>query len=202
MRLRAFILTCISIALLVAPACGDGREVSGDDLAEIALTQEELGESYTGVTIAEDQSGPVTNEDLLGALGEGLESQERITGYRRSFQGGVDIRIELSLHESDDGASKALASRADIILSNRMRGAGVFEFDVRAIGDEARGIDESSEPPGSVSTHVLFRSGEIFAWVSIEHSEFPPDAVQGDFRRDAVRLAEKLIEKIDTALAT
>lgn len=177
---------------LVLACSGSGPQpITAEDLEAMVITKDELGPKFAGLNRIVSTSGPTSD----GALYD----DSPVTGYPQNFTGAVRISINLEAYQNADGPREAVATMREVMLGEGVMGP-VEEFNIPAIGDEARGIRMGTEPPGGITQIVLCRRDRVFFVLAIESAEGSPLAGNG-FGQDVIELAEKQAEKIETELA-
>jgi hypothetical protein len=204
-----WLLSFVALPLLALACGGDGggtaetpggdiQEISGDDLASMVRTAEEVGEALPGLApVQQTHVGPVSNEDEIDRAIDpdvrraDIQKYGRVSGYEASYSpldGEEEILIMLELYQTPEGASGFLRD----MLEDPQTFGGLDEFDASGIGDEAGG--RTGEPiPGVPATGIVLRVDRVVAVVSISQSE--------EDVRDGVRqLAEKVARRVEAAL--
>jgi len=178
-------------------------KLTADDLPSLVLGAEEVGDVYPGIVLIE--GAPWSNQEFIeGAPDSGLTPEEaqseikkygRVAGYVASYGSpdGVEvILIDLTLHESAEGASAALTDAWEGFV-RLAASADTEDLDLSDLADEAQGLVIRT-PDRRVSVMLHLRVDNVRAVVAIT------PAANDDPRPEARQLAEKLAEKIGAVI--
>lgn len=232
---------CVTIALLLAVcsavlgACGGGEadlaagDISDEELALMALPQEEFGAEYAELELDEGTSGFLSNEEAIENDHDGdderrdIERFGRVNGYAEVYSSplgveddpsalsgtGLMVGTGVELLRDSEGASGRLEDEIADYERELREEAGTEEvqeadltlFSPDGIGDEAVGLQMEIPVPVDTGLKLFYNATHV----SFRRGRLVGAIVIGEFnagdRRDEVAaLARKLDERIQAVL--
>ncbi len=216
MRIPVEILLASLVATLAASCGSDGRTYpagrsdSDYDLPAMALKLDDLPRGFTQTEISQPPGSPgqfdnerwsfIINADESDKLLSQLEAQGRLNNYVSAFGptglGPVLAITSVSTLYTDVEAARASVERfvCGLPLENSVALEG---FSVPTVADGASGFfvrqSDEAEQPTFIDTTICFRTGRVIHAIQQTSVAGTEDIAL------AVRLAERMLERIDAA---